>query len=91
LIGKDEYEIAGILAREDINLVNYECQCAVCRTERASEEDKIEFNCSCGYPIKLIDDFDKYICPNCGRLVLRDRVIGSAGNYILLDIDKETK
>jgi predicted RNA-binding Zn-ribbon protein involved in translation (DUF1610 family) len=94
-IGEGDYEITGVEEREDVLLLNWpggdECQCATCRTERAAAEDIIDFNCSCGYPIHIVTDFDKYECPNCHKLILRDRVIGSGTNYILMDIDKENE
>ena len=95
-VGEDDYEITGVVEREDINVVNWpgdneDCQCDSCRTERAAPEDRISFSCSCGYDIIIITDFKDFQCPNCKKVISRDRVIGSNGNYVLLNIDKEDK
>jgi predicted RNA-binding Zn-ribbon protein involved in translation (DUF1610 family) len=89
-VGEDEYEITSVSLRSDVEVMNWpggdECQCPSCRTERAAEEDKICFRCSCGYEIKIIDDFGEINCPKCNKFITRDKIIGSNGNYILLNL-----
>lgn len=95
-VGEDEYEITGIVEREDVQIINWpgdneDCQCDSCRTERAADEDKISFDCICGHRITIINDFKEIICPSCRKIIMRDRVIGSGTSYLLLNIDKEDK
>ena len=95
-VGEDEWYISSIAEIDELNVVNWpgendDCQCVACRTERAAPEDKITFECYCGLGITIVNDFNEFVCPNCGKEILRDRIIGSNGNYVLMKIDKENK
>lgn len=96
-IGEGKYEVTKIKEKKNINIINWpdedgDCQCVACRTERAAEEDRITFQHSCGSSICIIaDGWDKIVCPNCQKEILRDRIIGSNGNYTFLNIDKDDK
>jgi hypothetical protein len=92
-IGKDNYNISSVSVCEDINIINWpgeneECQCVYCRTERAADEDKLIFSCNkCGCEIKIIDGgWDEISCPHCNEEIHRDRIIGSNGNYLIINI-----
>lgn len=95
LLGEDGYHIVSISEIEDLTVVNWpgegsDCNCVYCRTERAAEEDKIAFNCSCNYIIKVVDDFDMIYCPQCQKQIFRDRIIGNnRSGYTLMNIDGE--
>ena len=96
-IGEKKYAIDSVKEKKKINLINWpnegdDCQCVSCRTARAAEEDKITFDHTCGQSISIVaDGWDKIICPNCQKEILRDRIIGSNGNYTFLNIDKDNK
>ena len=88
--GEGMFDITSIMKRDDVSIINWpggdKCQCPTCRTERAEEEDKICFKCSCGYEIKIIDDFGEIACPKCNKIISRDRIIGHGDNYLFLNI-----
>jgi predicted RNA-binding Zn-ribbon protein involved in translation (DUF1610 family) len=94
-IGEEEYEITAI--KEKMNVINWPgedepCDCLGCRTERAAEEDKIRFTCKgCNAEIIIVDDFEEIMCPSCGIPILRDRIIGTNNNWVMMDIDKLPK
>jgi predicted RNA-binding Zn-ribbon protein involved in translation (DUF1610 family) len=92
-IGEGEYEIISISKMEDIFMVNYpEEECPFCGVEEAGEDDILKFKCWCGKDIVVKETGWKEInCPECGKEIPRDRLVGSRGNYILLDIDKDNK
>lgn len=93
-LGESDYEIISVILLEDIHIINWPgdgepCACASCRTERAAEEDKVSFVHSCGGEIKVVSDgWDSMLCPRCGGVILRDRLVGSGRALTFLDIDK---
>lgn len=96
-IGEDEYEITTIKEKDKINIINWpndgdDCQCLACRTERAAAEDRIRFTCKgCGADLIVVDDWQEIQCPSCGIPILRDRLIGKNGQFVMMDIDKLPK
>jgi hypothetical protein len=87
-LGENEYEIVDIHLLENVNVINFpEEECPFCGVEDAAEDDILRFKCSCGHDVVVKETGWKEIdCPECGTLINRDRVIGTHGNYILLDI-----
>ena len=87
----NEYEIMGVELCDHINLVNFpEEECPFCDVEGAAEDDILRFKCWCGQDIVVKETGWKEIeCPECGKEIPRDRLIGGHGNYILLDIKGE--
>lgn len=92
-IGEGGYELLGVEILDDIHLVNFpEEECPFCAVEDAGEDDIIRFQCKCGHDIVVKETGWKFInCPDCNVEIPRDRVMGTHGNYILLDIDKKEK
>lgn len=92
---EENFTIDSVTAMEGVDVVNWpgedgECDCPFCRAERIPDEDTLKFECSCGSNIKVADDWDEIHCRNCHRTIYRDRVIGSNGNYTLIDIGGES-
>lgn len=90
-LGEESYEIIDIHLLEHVNVINFpEEECPFCGVEDAGEDDILRFKCGCGGDIVVKETGWKEInCPHCGILINRDRVVGSHGNYILLDIKGE--
>jgi len=83
----DDMEVLSIKEMEEINLVNWqEDECPYCAAEDAAPEDILEFDCICKTKIRVADNGWEYIeCHECGRIIDRSHVIGSNGNYTLID------
>lgn len=92
-LDEGDYDIVSVTLL-DINILNWPgdgepCPCVWCRTERSAEEDKVSFVHSCGGEIKVVSDgWDSMLCPRCGEVILRDRLVGSGRVLTFLDIDK---
>ena len=94
LFGEDAYDIISTVELPGVNVVNWpgdeETDCPICKAKDAPPDDTISFLCSCGKEIKIMNDgWVMARCHDCSREIFRDRIIGSNGHYILLDIDKE--
>lgn len=92
----DSWDITGINVM-DLDIVNWpndgaECQCLTCRTERAAPEDRLNFEHDCSEKIEIVaDGWSEFTCPKCGKQIYRDRIVGSNGHYLYINIDKEDK
>lgn len=90
-----DYEITGITLVDSLTIVNWpgeekECNCVFCKAEKSAPEDVMEFSCSCGQDIRVVDGWDSINCPSCKREITRDKLVGSYGKWILINI-KGTK
>jgi hypothetical protein len=84
----DGYEILSVEELEDMTVVNWgECNCPYCKAEFAAPDDLVEFDCTCGEHIKVADGWKKIICYKCDRIIDRNDLIGSNGNYTLVSVD----
>ncbi len=82
----DFYNILSVEELSGMRLVNWpEEEDPYYATLDAPPEDIIEFDCTCGYHIKVLDGWTTLGCNECGREIDRSHVIGSNGKYLLID------
>jgi hypothetical protein len=95
----EDWDITGVNLI-DLDIVNWpgdneeDCQCLHCRTERAAPEDRLKFTHVCGQEVEIVaDGWEQISCenPKCHDQIYRDRIIGSNGNYLYLNIDNIDK
>jgi predicted RNA-binding Zn-ribbon protein involved in translation (DUF1610 family) len=84
---KDEYKIVSVTELEEIQIMNWPNFLNPFDVEDAPKEDVIDFRCSCGKEIKILDGWKTIDCPYCGKEIDRNSIIGDNGNYLLLDAD----
>jgi hypothetical protein len=84
-------EIISVLELEEMNICNWpEEECPYCAADEAAPEDVLEFTCTCGEEIRVADNGWKNIeCLSCGKIINRNDLIGSHGNYTLVDVGNE--
>lgn len=84
-----EFYISSVTAMQGVDVVNWpgesECDCSFCKALRSADEDVMIFDCSCGYQIRVMDDWKEIPCPSCRRKILRENVISANGLYLLID------
>jgi len=90
-----QYELNGVKEIQGMDILNWpeeECQCVGCRTERAAEEDKLRFVHHCGEEISVVyDGWETINCPKCHEEIYRDKIVGSNGHYIYININGGSK
>jgi hypothetical protein len=90
---ENEYDIISTTELAGVNVINWAGEndgCPICQAKDAPPEDTIDFLCTCGKTIKVMNEgWESVQCHDCSKEIYRDRIIGSNGHYILLDIDKE--
>jgi hypothetical protein len=82
-------ELISVIELEEINICNWpEEECPYCAADEAAPEDVLEFTCTCGEEIRVADNGWKNIeCLKCGKVINRNDLIGSHGNYTLVDVN----
>lgn len=55
-------------------------------TSETPPEDVMKFQCKCGHEIVVKEGWNRLLCSECGGSIERNRVVGSKGKFIFIDI-----
>lgn len=84
-----EYYIESVSKMPGVDVVNWpgetECECSFCKALRSADEDVMLFDCSCGYQIRVMDDWKEIVCPDCHRTIARENIVSANGLYVFID------
>jgi len=92
-IGEGEWDLIHTKELDGVNVINWpnestECDCVFCKAqkEETSLEDTLQFQCGCGFDIRVMaEGWENIKCPSCRKEIARDMVKGILGHYFLID------